>query len=254
MLSFPFDPIARADQVERMVLDGDRKRYYKFEYDAIYYNGIVSCRASGCCLSCAYCFNVTRNMNIDSCTDKFYSPNEVSEKVKALQEKHGVDQFRITSCEALLGKASTKHLGEVIRLSKSKAWIETNGIVIGHDPSLLDYIPKKDVTIRVTVKADGPQSFQHITGAKASAFKYQIEAIRVLIESKRPFVIAIMKQFVDIDKLARQFDEADIVFDSDPDLDIESLLYYPQNIQVMKDRGVKPLYRKVKIMSDGSRI
>jgi uncharacterized Fe-S cluster-containing radical SAM superfamily protein len=84
-----------------------------------------------------------RNSSIESCKDKFFSPGDVATKVKALQLKHGVDQFRISGREPILGEASAKHLGEVIRLCKSKVVVETNVILLGRDPSLLDSIPKR---------------------------------------------------------------------------------------------------------------
>jgi uncharacterized Fe-S cluster-containing radical SAM superfamily protein len=238
----PFDPIQRSKDVESLVMQGDARRYYRFRF-AKFYGGIITCDASGCNLLCGYCWNIIKNSSIENCKDKFFSPDEVASKVKDLQLKHEVNQFRISGCEAILGETSASHLGEVIKLCKSKVVVETNGIMLGKDPSLLDLIPKKNTRIRVTIKADSPKNFEAITGAKASAYKYQIKAIQALTEQNRPFTLAFMKQFVDMQELGYQIDKAGFELNDNFAVDVESLLYYPQNTQSMKDRGVKPLYR-----------
>ena len=120
--------------------------------------------------------------------------------------------------------------------------METNGIMIGYEPDLLRHIPN-DAYIRVTLKADSKKSFEAITGAKASGFKYQLIAIKELIASKRKFCIGIMGQFVDIDKLSMELAKQGVEFgEKMPGVDIEELLYYPQSTKSMKERGVKPLY------------
>ena len=82
-MELPFDPIKRANQVEKIVMDDDKRRYYRFRY-AKFYGGIITCDASGCNLLCAYCWNIIKNSSIESCKDEFFSPDEVANKVKAL--------------------------------------------------------------------------------------------------------------------------------------------------------------------------
>ena len=246
----PFDPIKRATQVENIVMDNDKRRYFRFRF-AKFYKGIITCDASGCNLLCGYCWNIRRNSSIESCIDKFFSPDEIASKVKALQQKHGVDQLRISGCESILGEESVKHLVEVIKLCKSKVVIETNGILIGKDSSLLDFIPKKNTRIRVTIKADSPKSFEAITGAKASAYKYQIKAIQALTEQDRPFTLAFMGQFVDMQELGYQIAKAGVELNDNFAVDVERLLYYPQTMKSMKDRGITPLYSGPVLKTDG---
>jgi uncharacterized Fe-S cluster-containing radical SAM superfamily protein len=243
--SFPFDPISRSSDVEKIVMQGDKRRYYRFRY-AKFYGGIITADSVGCNLLCAFCWNYKQNVEIESTTAKLYSPQEVANKINALMAKHEIEQFRISGCEAFLGAASAKHLGEVIKLCKGKAIIETNGVMIGHDPSLLDFIPKKGVHFRITIKADSKKDFEHITGAKASTFKYQLDAIKALTDRNRPFTLAFMKQFVSAEKLGTECDKALVEFEDKTFIatDIEGLMYYPQNIKSMKDRGVTVLYDK----------
>jgi uncharacterized Fe-S cluster-containing radical SAM superfamily protein len=240
--SFPFDPVARAQEVESLVMQGDKRRYFRFRH-AKFYGGIVTADASGCNLLCAYCWNIVRNSDIETINDRLYSPKEVAEKIADLQQKTGMDKCRVSGCEPILGNASAKHLGDVLRRCHgSDKIIETNGIMIGYEPDLLRHIPS-DAYIRITLKADSKKSFAAITGAKASSFKYQLIAIKELIASKRKFCIGMMKQFVDIEKLSVELVKQGVEFgEKMPGVDIDGLLYYPQSTKSMKDRGVKPLY------------
>jgi uncharacterized Fe-S cluster-containing radical SAM superfamily protein len=90
---FPFDPIQRSKDVESLVMQGDKRRYYRFRY-AKFYGGIVTADAIGCNLLCAYCWNYSRNLN-PAKAGTFYSPSEVAGKLLGLAEKRGCDQFRI---------------------------------------------------------------------------------------------------------------------------------------------------------------
>jgi uncharacterized Fe-S cluster-containing radical SAM superfamily protein len=51
---FPFDPIQRSKEVESLVIQGDKRCYYRFRF-AKFYGGIVTAHATGCNLLCAYC-------------------------------------------------------------------------------------------------------------------------------------------------------------------------------------------------------
>jgi uncharacterized Fe-S cluster-containing radical SAM superfamily protein len=242
MVDLPFNPILRSQEIEKLVMAGDERRYYRFRY-AKFYNGIITADASGCNLLCAYCWNYKKNYTIESCEDKFYSSDAVAEKIIKLMEKHKTDRYRISGCEAILGSESVKHLAKIIKLVGDGCIVETNGIILGYQPELLQRIPKS-ARIRLTIKADGPKAFELITGARASFFKYQIEAIRALNDSERPYTIALMKQFVDMLKLGEQIDNAGFELNDNFSVDVEGLLYYPQNIASMKSRGFKPIYSK----------
>jgi uncharacterized Fe-S cluster-containing radical SAM superfamily protein len=114
MEELPFNPIQRSDKVEQLVMQGDKRRYYRFRY-AKFYGGIVTADAVGCNLLCAYCWNYSRNLNPSS-YGEFYSPSEVADKLLELSEKRKCSKFRISGAEPFLGKASALHLAEVIRL------------------------------------------------------------------------------------------------------------------------------------------
>jgi len=74
--AFPFDPVQRSRKVERLVMSGRKRRYYKFRA-APYYGRIATADAIGCSFLCAYCRNYSRNENPSSC-GRLYSPEEVA--------------------------------------------------------------------------------------------------------------------------------------------------------------------------------
>jgi uncharacterized Fe-S cluster-containing radical SAM superfamily protein len=73
---FPFDPIRHSKEVESLVMQGDKRRYYRFRF-AKSYGGIVTADATGCNLLCAYCWNYSRNLN-PSKVGEFFSPIEAA--------------------------------------------------------------------------------------------------------------------------------------------------------------------------------
>jgi len=153
---FPFDPIQRSRYVESLVMQGDKRHYYRFRF-AKFYGGIVTADAVGCNLLCAYCWNYSRNLNLTTSGD-FYSPIEVAKKLQAISEKNNCTQFRVSGAEPILGRTSALHLAEVIRLVDGHFIIETNGVAIGHDVSLLDLLKPLKCHIRLNYPKEMIQS------------------------------------------------------------------------------------------------
>ncbi|HPJ84251.1 MAG TPA: hypothetical protein PLM24_04455 [Methanothrix sp.] len=52
----PFDPFEGASEIETIVMDGIRRKYYRFRYSR-HYGGILTADAVGCNILCAYCWN-----------------------------------------------------------------------------------------------------------------------------------------------------------------------------------------------------
>jgi uncharacterized Fe-S cluster-containing radical SAM superfamily protein len=171
MLAFPFDPIQRSEEIEKIVMQGDKRRYYRFRY-AKFYNGIVTADAIGCNLLCAYCWNYSRNMNPCK-SGEFYSPSEVASKLLGLAKRRDCDQFRISGSEPILGKASARHLAEVIRRVGGHFIIETNGVMLGYDPTLIEILkPLSRIYVRLCLKAHHALDFEKIAGAKWQKEQY----------------------------------------------------------------------------------
>jgi uncharacterized Fe-S cluster-containing radical SAM superfamily protein len=224
MLALPFDPIQRSEKVEKIVMQGDKRRYYRFRY-AKFYGGIVTADAIGCNLLCAYCWNHSRNMN-PSKSGEFYSPSEVASKLLGLAKRHDSDQFRISGAEPILGIASAQHLAEVIRLVDRYFIIETNGVMLGADPTLIEILkPLSRIHVRLCIKAHHGLDFEKIAGAKAEGFAYQLMAVEALRKARIRHTVAVMHPFVDPNKLPCRVHE------------VEDLISYKSTSNNLKQRG-----------------
>jgi len=210
-LKLPFDPVQRSKEVENIVMQGDKRLYYRFRF-AKFYGGIVTADAIGCNLLCAYCWNYSKNLN-PSGFGEFYCPSEVAARLLDLSKKCGCDQFRVSGAEPILGRASTLHLAEVIEQVKGHFIIETNGVMLGCDQSLIDILePLSNIHIRLCIKAHNSLDFEKITGAKLEGFAYQLLAVDHLQKARISYSIAVMSPFVDPTKLSCHVHEVEDLF------------------------------------------
>jgi uncharacterized Fe-S cluster-containing radical SAM superfamily protein len=176
----PFDPIKRAQEIEGLVMEGDARKYYRFRYQQRWWAPSVA-DASGCCLSCAYCWNASRNQALPG---KYCRPSTVAEKLNNMSTEHGDHPrayfMRTGGCEPVLGEKSMNHLIAVLDLLDCDRFLlETNGIMLGENPQFFEKLEQfKDmILVRVTAKAHSPERFERITGAKADFFDRPIRAI-----------------------------------------------------------------------------
>jgi len=239
-LKFPFDPIKRAREVEKIVMKGNSRLYYRFR-PAPYYGGIVTADAIGCSFLCAYCWNYNRNLNPKQ-FGKFYSPEAVSSNLLRIADKKSFSLFRITGSEPILGEVSLKHLIEVIKeIFEKKAWskfvIETNGSILGHRNDLIKYLKFPNLRVRVAIKGVDEKSFESITGVKKDFFLYPIRAIKELQKRHIRAWPAVMKDL---------FNDSEIKSLKDilrkegvkGDIELEKLERYPFVLNNMKKREI----------------
>ncbi len=90
-------------------------------------------------------------------------------------------QFRISGAEPILGTASAVHLVDVIKRLEGNFIIETNGVMLGADTSLVEILrPLPDIHVRLCIKAYSGSNFEKITGSMADGLAYQFEAAKAL--------------------------------------------------------------------------
>jgi uncharacterized Fe-S cluster-containing radical SAM superfamily protein len=235
VLQLPFDPIARSREVERLVMCGSSRRYYRFRYSR-HYGGIVTADAIGCDLLCAYCWNYQRNLNPEG-LGSLYPPEEVAEKLLQIARKKGVNLFRISGAEPVLGQNSMDHLVRVIKKIGSSFILETNGIMLGYTPELADRLKGLDVSIRVAIKGWNELSFERITGAEGKAFRYQLAALEEL--SRRGITVwpAVMSDLFGEEGI-RQI-RAALGGAGVEKIEMEELIRYPFVMENLRKRGVE---------------
>lgn len=221
--SNPFDPIERAAMVEKIVMKGDARKYYRFRYSD-FYNGIVTGDMVGCDLLCAYCWNFAKNAN-PATNDAFYSPIQVAQKLKAIARAKCCNQFRLSGAEPFLGLQSAKHIAEVIKATDGYFVIETNGLMIGHQPEILDLFSGLDVFWRVTIKGHNPDVFQRVTGAKGEFFQLPLQAIEEIQKRGLKLQVAFNPEIVSLRLPGCNIEH-------------ERMRSYPGVAKRMKERGI----------------
>ena len=176
-MHIPFDPLERAKETEAVVMQGTRRKYYRFRASG-HYGGIVTADAVGCPFLCAYCWNYWRNED-PAGFGEYYAPFEVVEKLTSVARRKKIDLFRISGAEPVLGPASFDHLLQVI--PAGRFIIETNGLLLGACPDLAVRLAGLNVAVRISIKGWDGESFERISGAKREFFRYPLIALKTLL-------------------------------------------------------------------------
>ncbi|MHC4557042.1 MAG: radical SAM protein [Planctomycetota bacterium] len=188
----PFDPLQLAEDTEKIVCRGDRRKYTKFICTRMY-GGIATGYTCGCCLRCIFCW-------VHWCRDfpekygRFYSPAEAFGQLSRVGCKAQISQLRVSGAEPTLGKTHLLGLLEEVENSPFHLFIlETNGILLGTDPDYAKQIARfKKVHIRVSIKAGTPEAFTEKTGALPGNFELPFEGIVNLMRAGASFHVAAM--------------------------------------------------------------
>lgn len=194
----PYNPLELAQQTEKIItregLGGLLRKYINF-YSAPVYGGISTGYAVGCCLRCIYCWtNWSRDFPENY--GKFYSPKDVAENLireaKRGIRSHGweryknlkIDKLRISGCEPTIGKDHLLKVLEYLSLYNYPFYLETNGILFGHDFDYVKRLAKYSnfIYVRVSFKAAKPEGFTERTGAIGEYFELPFKALRNLLE------------------------------------------------------------------------
>ena len=240
-LKFPFDPLQRSEEVERLVMKNGKRLYYRFR-SAPYYGGIATADAVGCSFLCAYCWNYFRNLN-PARFDKFYSAQQVALNLLKIARRKSFNLFRITGSEPILGEASLGHLIEVLKdIFHEKPYsvfiLETNGFFLGKRLDLINKLKFENLWIRISLKGVDGDSFELIAGAKREFFQYPLIALKELENLGLKAWPAVMRNLFTNDEIAR-LEKLLAEYKINARLEEEILEEYPFVIENMKKRNVK---------------
>lgn len=231
----PFNPVERAEEMEKVVMQRESRKYYRFRYSR-YYGGIVTADTVGCNLFCAYCWNHFRNLHPEK-HGKFYLPEEATGNLAGISRKKNISLFRISGAEPVLGRKSMEHLVGVIESLDSEFIIETNGVMLGYMPGLADLLKGLDVAVRVTIKGYDERSFENITGVEGKYFRYQIAALEGLIERKIVTWPAVMHDVFGEEGVAKLREK--LRGTGIEGIEFECLEKYPFVMENLRKRGIK---------------
>ncbi|MDI6821803.1 MAG: radical SAM protein [Actinomycetota bacterium] len=187
----PFDPLELAKRTEGIVGHNSSRKYTAFYCTGVY-RGISTAYTVGCCLRCVFCW-VSFSRDFPEEYGEFYTPEEVFENLVSNARKSKVKSLRISGGEPTLCRT---HLLKVLDLVTSVDFLfilESNGILLGHDPSYAKALKKyPNIYVRISLKAGTAEGFQRRTGAIGDYYKLPFQAIKNLKRAGVSFHVASM--------------------------------------------------------------
>ena len=230
------DTIEWAAKVKEVVSSGEKRKYYRFR-PAPFYGGIATADCVGCCLKCLFCWS-WHIITEPEKAGRLYSPEEVVRSLLSIARKKEFHQIRISGNEPTLHRP---HLLKVLQLVPKDIHfiLETNGILIGHDPSYAEDLSRfPNLYVRVSLKGASPEDFTKLTMAKPEGFELQIKALEGLVEVGVDCFPAVMANFSsqeDIKRLRQRLKEIRPDFG---DFEEEELILYPFVLDHIQKAGL----------------
>jgi uncharacterized Fe-S cluster-containing radical SAM superfamily protein len=189
----PFDPIARAKEIERIVSENSKRKYYRVSRPGRWYGGIASADCCGCNLKCIFCWSDKPRENPDK-YGKFCTAEQVSERLVQCARDHNYRLVRISGNEPTITK---DHLLKVIRfIDKAKLLfiLETNGTLLDED-FVQELAKFRNLHIRVSLKGTNPDELSMLTGAIPETFERIMDGLTLLKEYQIDCNLAVMLSF-----------------------------------------------------------
>ena len=187
----PFDPGEVASKTEQIVRRGTARKYTDFYCTGVY-GGISTAYTVGCSLRCVFCW-VHWGRDYPQKAGKFYTPEEVFQKLTQNARKRGIAKIRISGGEPTL---CFGHLVSVLNMLKYTPYLfilETNGLSLGMHPEYVERLGKyQNIHIRLSIKAATPEGFQKRTGGRGDYCSLPFMAVEHLIRSGISFHVAAM--------------------------------------------------------------
>jgi len=243
MLDLPFDPLKRAKEVEGLVMEGLARKYYRFR-PAKYYGGIATADIVGCPFLCAYCWNYKRNLHPEMSRDKYYSSDEVANRLLNIIKRKGLNKVRLSGAEPILGEKSFEHLCQVLKnIYKSNPMLdfilETNGLLLGYEQEFVQRLSHfSNLQVRISLKGFDNESFENISGAERNLFHLPMKGLQNLIGNGMNAWPAIMYETFGpegIGKINQKLKEYEI---RPEELEIEYLEPYPFVLENLKKHSI----------------
>jgi len=176
-----YDPILLTKTTEKVVIDGNKRKYARLARSLRFYGGTTSATEVGCNLRCKFCFS-DKPVRRPHSTGRFYTPEQVFNALKKNANKYGHKLISASASEGTLGK---QHLFELLELVDKSDFIyvlETNGMTIGHDPEFAKELSRfRNLHVRVSIKGTNKQEYVRLTGAMSSSYDLPYKALEHLM-------------------------------------------------------------------------
>lgn len=235
-----FDPIVKAKEIEEIVAQDSKRKYYRVSRPGRWYGGIASADCCGCNLKCVFCWSDKPREN-PAQYGSFYTPEQVSAKLIQCAHDHNYDLVRVSGNEPTIAK---EHLLKVISIVLKKRLtfiLETNGTLLDEDYAQ-ELARFTNLHVRVSLKGTCPEEFSMLTGAIPETFERIMGNLGMLVKHHLDFNLAVMLSFspdkhVILLKQRLKSIAPEIV----DNLEEEYVILYPHVVRKLKNAGLEPL-------------
>jgi uncharacterized Fe-S cluster-containing radical SAM superfamily protein len=240
-----YDPVALATATEKVVVDGNRRKYVQLGRPLRFYGGTASATEVGCNLRCKFCFSDKPVWKPKS-TGRFYTPQQVFDGLSQSAQKHG---YKLISASASEGTLGRQHLFELLDLVEASEYVyilETNGITLGADPEFAQALAKyKRLHVRVSIKGTSEDEYHELTGAMPSSYRLPFLGLGHLIDAGVSCNACVMVSFSDEDGIAQVKRDIGKVHPGIlKSVELEKITMFPKVAERLKKAGLKPTSAK----------
>lgn len=200
-----FNAIEKAKEIEKVIIRGNKRKYYRLGRSGRWYGGISTADCCGCNLKCVFCWS-SKQRDAPEKTGNFYSPEEVSEELLSCAKKKNYNLLRLSGNEPTIGKNHLLNLLEILSKEKYIFILETNGTLLDMD-FLKDLKNFKKLHIRVSLKGTTREEFSTLTDSLPETFDLIINNLKSLVDLKLKFNLAVMLSFSPKNNIIKLLDE-----------------------------------------------
>ena len=192
-----YDPIALTAATEKVVVDGNKRKYVQLGRPLRFYGGTTSATEVGCNLRCKFCFSDQPVWNPKN-TGQFYAPQQVFDGLVKTARRYGHKTISASASEGTIGRQHLFELLELVERSEFIYILETNGMTLGADPQLARELARyKRLHVRVSIKGCNAEEFHRLTGAHKEAYELPFKAMQHLIDAGVSANACVMVSFSD---------------------------------------------------------
>jgi len=245
-LTAMYDALARHHAIESLVTrngpSGQLRKYYRFRADR-WYGGISTGDVVGCGLFCRFCWVSTNILEQPDVSGQFTAPDQAAKTLLRVATSRHLVQVRLSGGEPTIGRPHLlKLLSEIDKQERFRFILETNGILLGADPSYCNELAAfRCLHVRVSLKGSCEIEFGKLTGANGEGFKQQLEALRNLRDAGVSFHPAVMSSFSTERNMGQLRDRVSQIDDKlANDLELEEVIRYPRVEHRLQKFGLTP--------------
>jgi uncharacterized Fe-S cluster-containing radical SAM superfamily protein len=241
-----YDALARHRAIQSIVTRdaarGQLRKYYRFRADR-WYGGIATADVVGCGMLCKFCWVSDNILERPDASGQFLAPLEAAQKLLRVAISRRLVQMRLSGGEPTIGRSHLlKVLSEIEEQRRFRFILETNGIMLGADPSYCHELAAfRCLHVRVSLKGSSETDFEKLTGADGEGFRQQLEALRNLRDagvSCHPAVMSSFSTDSNMHQLRDRVSQIEHRFAND--LEIEELIRYPRVERRLQKSGLTP--------------